>query len=95
MQHGFDNLTGIVGMKGVLKINLIDTADKDGIHNDETRDCHRRYERGPVNELSFAASLQNSQSLPYQLPSAVKSMEIARALQKSLVTSDKISFPKQ
>jgi myo-inositol 2-dehydrogenase/D-chiro-inositol 1-dehydrogenase len=100
-QHAFDNPTEIVGMKVVLKINqhprsnLIDIADKDGVHNDETRDCHRRYERGFVNELGFAASVLHSQPLPYQLSSAVKGIEIAQALQKSVVTGQKISFPKQ
>jgi myo-inositol 2-dehydrogenase/D-chiro-inositol 1-dehydrogenase len=40
MQHAFDNPTGVVRTKGVLKIdqhprsNLIDIADKDGIDND-------------------------------------------------------------
>jgi predicted dehydrogenase len=97
MQHAFDNPTEIIATKGVLKINqhprsnLIDIVDEDGIHKDI---CDvGRYERAFVNELnSFAASVLDSQPLPCQLSSA---MEIAQALQKSLVTGQKISSPKQ
>jgi myo-inositol 2-dehydrogenase/D-chiro-inositol 1-dehydrogenase len=102
MQHGFDNPTEIVGTKGVLKINqrprsnLIDIADKDGIRNEVMPDYYGRYEHAFVNELNtFTACVLNGQPLPYQLSSAVKGMEIAQALQKSLVTGQKVCFPSQ
>jgi myo-inositol 2-dehydrogenase/D-chiro-inositol 1-dehydrogenase len=102
MQHGFDNPTEIVGTKGVLKINqhprsnLIDIADKNGIRNEVMPDYYGRYERAFVNELNtFTACVLDGQPLPYQLSSAVKGMEIAQALQKSLVTREKICFPRQ
>lgn len=97
MQHGFDNPTEIVGTKGALKINqhprnnLIDIADGNGISNSVMPDYYGRYERAFVTELdTFARSVLDNKALPYELSSAVKGMEIAQALQKSLVTGQKV-----
>ncbi|KAM0708886.1 hypothetical protein Q7P35_002922 [Cladosporium inversicolor] len=99
MQHGFDNPTEIVGTKGVLKINqhprknLIDIADGNGISNTVMPDYYGRYERAFVTELdTFAGCVLDDKALPYELSSAVKGMEIAQALQKSLVTGEKVVF---
>jgi myo-inositol 2-dehydrogenase/D-chiro-inositol 1-dehydrogenase len=97
MQHGFDNPTEIIGTKGVLKINqhprdnLIDIADENGISNGVMPDYYGRYERAFVTELdTFARCVLDGKTLPYELPGAVKGMEIAQALQKSLVTGQKV-----
>ena len=97
MPHGFDNPTEIVGTKGVLKINqhprdnLIDIADQNGISNTVMPDYYGRYERAFVTELdTFARCVLDDEALPYELESAVKGMEIAQALQKSLVTGQKV-----
>ena len=99
MHHGFDNPTEIVGTKGVLKINqhprnnLIDVADENGISNSVMPDYYGRYEHAFVTELNaFARCVLDDMALPYELSSAVKGMEIAQALQKSLVTGQKVFF---
>lgn len=99
MQHGFDNPTEIIGTKGVLKINqhprsnLVDIADKSGIRNVVMPDYYGRYERAFVTELnSFVDSVLDDKPLPYELASAVKGMDVAQALQKSLVTGKKITW---
>jgi myo-inositol 2-dehydrogenase/D-chiro-inositol 1-dehydrogenase len=97
MPHGFDNPTEIIGTKGVLKINqhprdnLIDIADENGISNSVMPDYYGRYERAFVTELDiFARCVLDDEGLPYGLDSAVKGMEIAQALQKSLVSGEKV-----
>jgi myo-inositol 2-dehydrogenase/D-chiro-inositol 1-dehydrogenase len=97
MQHGFDNPTEIIGTKGALKINqhprdnLIDIADESGISNTVMPDYYGRYERAFVTELdTFAQCVLDDKVLPYELTSAVKGMEVAQALQKSLVTGQKV-----
>jgi myo-inositol 2-dehydrogenase/D-chiro-inositol 1-dehydrogenase len=102
MQHGFDNPTEIIGTKGALKINqhprnnLIDIADSNGISNSVMPDYYGRYERAFVTELdTFAQCILDSKALPYELSSAVKGMEIAQALQKSLVTGQKVFIGEQ
>ena len=97
MAHGFDNPTEIIGTKGVLKINqhprnnLIDIADQNGISNSVMSDYYGRYERAFVTELNtFAQCVLDEKTLPYELSSAVKGMEVAQALQKSLVTGQKV-----
>lgn len=97
MHHGFDNPTEIIGTKGVLKVNqhprnnLIDIADQNGISNSVMPDYYGRYERAFVTELdAFAQCVLDDKALPYQLSSAVKGMEIAQALQKSLVSGQKV-----
>lgn len=99
MHHGFDNPTEIIGTKGVLKINqhprnnLIDIADSSGIRNSVMPDYYGRYERAFVTEINiFADCVMDDKPLPYGLAGAVKGMEIAQALQKSLVTGEKISW---
>lgn len=99
MPHGFDNPTEIVGTKGVLKINqhprsnLIDVADRNGISNSVMPDYYGRYERAFVTELNtFAECVLDGKDLPHELSSAVKGIEIAQALQRSLITGQKISF---
>ncbi|TLD11742.1 putative oxidoreductase [Venturia nashicola] len=99
MPHGFDNPTEIVGTKGVLKINqhprsnLIDVADRNGISNTVMPDYYGRYERAFVTQINtFAECVLDSKPLPYGLESAVKGIEITQALQKSLVTGQKIFF---
>jgi myo-inositol 2-dehydrogenase/D-chiro-inositol 1-dehydrogenase len=102
MQHGFDNPTEIIGTKGALKINqhprnnLIDIADSNGISNSVMPDYYGRYERAFVTELdTFAQCILDNKALPYELSSAVKGMEIAQALQKSLVTGQKVFIGEQ
>ena len=97
MPHGFDNPTEIIGTKGVLKVNqhprnnLIDIADQNGISNSVMPDYYGRYERAFVTELdTFAQCVLDEKALPYEISSAVKGMEIAQALQKSLVTGQKV-----
>ena len=97
MPHGFDNPTEIVGTKGVLKVNqhprdnLIDIADESGISNSVMPDYYGRYERAFVTQLdTFARCVLDDEGLPYELSSAVKGMEIAQALQKSLVIGKKV-----
>jgi myo-inositol 2-dehydrogenase/D-chiro-inositol 1-dehydrogenase len=102
MPHGFDNPTEIVGTKGVLKINqhprnnLIDIADENGISNSVMPDYYGRYEHAFVTELNtYAQCVLDDKDLPYELSSAVKGMEIAQALQKSLVTGQKVFLGEQ
>jgi myo-inositol 2-dehydrogenase/D-chiro-inositol 1-dehydrogenase len=97
MRHGFDNPTEIIGTKGVLKVNqhprnnLIDIADQSGISNTVMPDYYGRYERAFVTELdTFAQCVLDDEAIPYELSSAVKGLEIAQALQKSLVTGQKV-----
>lgn len=99
MPHGFDNPTEIVGTTGVLKINqhprdnLIDIADRNGISNSVMPDYYGRYERAFITELNtFGECVLGGKALPYELTSAVKGMEIAQALQKSLVSGHKLFF---
>lgn len=99
MAHGFDNPTEIIGTTGVLKINqrprdnLIDIADEDGISNTVMPDYYGRYERAFVTELNaFGECVLDGKALPYELTSAVKGMEIAQALQDSLICGQKICF---
>ena len=102
MPHGFDNPTEIVGTTGVMKINqhprdnLIDIADQNGISNTVMPDYYGRYERAFVTELNtFAECVLDGKALPYELTSAVKGMEIAQALQRSLVSGGKVCFGEQ
>jgi myo-inositol 2-dehydrogenase/D-chiro-inositol 1-dehydrogenase len=102
MPHGFDNPTEIIGTRGVLKVNqhprnnLIDIADENGISNSVMPDYYGRYERAFVTELdTFAQCVLDDTALPYELLSAVKGMEIAQALQKSLVTGQKVFLSEQ
>jgi myo-inositol 2-dehydrogenase/D-chiro-inositol 1-dehydrogenase len=54
-------------------------------------DYYGRYERAFVTELdTFAKCVLDDQALPYRLSSAVKGMKIAQALQKSLITGQKV-----
>jgi len=102
MPHGFDNPTEIVGTTGVLKVNqhprnnLIDIADQNGISNTVMPDYYGRYERAFVTELNtFAQCVLDRKPLPFELASAVKGMKIAQALQKSLVSGQKVCFSEQ
>ncbi|KAL9100330.1 MAG: hypothetical protein Q9163_004279 [Psora crenata] len=99
MAAGQEDATEIIGPKGKVtvnmhpQINLVNIYEPSGIRREIPQTYYDRYETAFVTEADeFTAACLDDLKLPMDLSEAVKAVEIACALQESLVTGRKIRF---
>lgn len=98
--HGYDNATEIFGTAGKLSVNLIprrnavELSDKDGyVKTFPHPGWYDRYASAFVTEVTrWTDALLDAQPLPVPLRASLVSLRVAKALQESLRTGQKIFF---
>ena len=102
MAHGQEDSTDIIGTEGKVTINaqpakdLVNLCHAGGITREVPEEFWARFEHAFSQELrEFADACLLGKPLPMKLETAVKSLEIAAALQESLVTDRQIRFDEQ
>ena len=99
MAHGQEDSTDVIGTEGKLTVNaqpakdLVNLYHAGGITREVPEEFWARFEHAFSQELQeFADACLSGKPLPMKLETAVKSLEIASALQESLVTDKQIHF---
>ncbi|KAA8642648.1 hypothetical protein EYZ11_004648 [Aspergillus tanneri] len=99
MAAGQEDTMEIIGTKGKLTVNsqaqrnLVSIFDSTGSRRELPAHYYERFETAFVDEVNeFAACCLDDTTLPMRLDGAVEAVKIARALQDSLVTGDRIWF---
>lgn len=102
MAHGQDDSTDIIGTEGKVTVNaepakdLVNLCHAGGITREIPEEFWARFEHAFAQELrEFTEACLFDKPLPMKLETAVKSLEIAAALQESLVTGKQIRFDDQ
>lgn len=96
---GYDNQTEIFGTRGKISVNLVskrdrvEVSDNDGIHITALPSWADRYKPSFVNELiQFTDALLEGRPLPVPMQSCATGLKIAKALQDSMRSGQKIEF---
>lgn len=99
MVAGQHDMSEIIGSKGKLVVNghpsesLVEMHEVGGIRRELPMDYYGRFQHAFVAEANeFTAACLDDTELPFELPGAVKAVEIATALRDSLTTGQKIHF---
>ncbi|KAK5049314.1 hypothetical protein LTR84_004243 [Exophiala bonariae] len=102
MAHGQEDSADIIGTEGKVTVNsqparnLVNLYHAGGVTREVPQDFWARYEHSFSEELrEFADCCLLDTTLPMNLAVAVKSVEIAAALQESLITGRQIRFNEQ
>lgn len=102
MAHGQEDSTDVIGTEGKVTVNtqpakdLVNLCHAGGIIRDVPEEFWARFELAFAQELQkFANTCFFDKPLPMKLETAVKALEIAAALQESLVTDKQIRFDVQ
>lgn len=99
MAAGQEDTTEVIGTKGKLVVNgnaqrnLVSIFDSAGARRELPAHYYERFELAFVDEVNeFVASCLDNSKLPMQLTGAVTAVKIAKALQDSLVSQQRIWF---
>ncbi|KAJ5187664.1 hypothetical protein N7449_010658 [Penicillium cf. viridicatum] len=99
MASGQEDNTEIICEKGSLRVNMqgrknyLEIHDGKGARRDLPKHYYERFKEAfPTQANEFTASCLDNTTPPVSLPSSVKAVVIGSALQKSLITGEKIVF---
>ncbi|KAK7222779.1 hypothetical protein V2G26_010782 [Clonostachys chloroleuca] len=99
MAAGQEDATEIIGTKGKLTVNMVPTENHvriyqpGGIRHELPQNYWGRFRAAFTTEaIEFTDSVLNDTSVPVKLESAVTAVRIGAALQKSMITGEKIVF---
>ncbi|KAH6995675.1 NAD-binding Rossmann fold oxidoreductase family protein [Ilyonectria sp. MPI-CAGE-AT-0026] len=100
--HGYDNATEIIGTSGKLSINMtprrnrVEICDSAGVKTEPTPSWYDRYISAFVIEANaWVEAILDEKPMPIPLRSVVTSLVIAKALQESLKTGQRIEFTRE
>lgn len=99
MAAGQEDATEIIGTKGKLTVNMVPTENHvriyqpGGIRHELPQNYWGRFRAAFTTEaIEFTDSVLNDTPVPVKLESAVTAVRIGAALQKSMITGEKIVF---
>ncbi|OOF94192.1 hypothetical protein ASPCADRAFT_397858 [Aspergillus carbonarius ITEM 5010] len=99
MAAGQEDTTEIIGTEGKLVVNgqaqknLVGIFDRTGSRRELPAHYYERFEGAFVDEVNeFAEACLDGQALPMEIQGAVEAVKIARALQDSLGSGEKVRF---